>query len=228
MLDWSNGINKSFYRIFRAPKKNYMTISLENVSKRYRFEWILKKIDYQFSKGNAYAITGPNGSGKSTFLKILSGHLTPSKGEIQYAFNNQKVSVDNVFKKLSFAGPYIDLIEEFTLWEAIEFHQKFKPALNGLQPQDLLDILKFPKAKNKDVRHFSSGMKQRLKLALALTSDTPLLFLDEPTTNLDRQGMEWYQGLVEQFRGDRLTIVASNIEEDFHFCNEQISILDYK
>jgi len=206
-----------------------MTISLENVSKRYRFEWILKKIDYQFSQGNAYAITGPNGSGKSTFLKILSGHLSPSKGKIQYTFQDKKLPVDAVFQKLSFAGPYIDLIEEFTLLEAIAFHQKFKPAIHSLQASDLLDILKFSKAQqHKEIRHFSSGMKQRLKLVLALTSDTPILFLDEPTTNLDRQGMDWYQGLIEQFKGDRLTIVASNIEEDFHFCNEQISILDYK
>lgn len=205
-----------------------MTIALENVSKRYRFEWILKKIDYQFSEGNGYAITGPNGSGKSTFLKLLSGHLSPSKGKIKYTYQDKKLSVDNVFQKLSFAGPYIDLIEEFTLWEAIQFHQKFKPAINNLRPQDLMDILQFSKSKNKEIRHFSSGMKQRFKLVLALTSDTPILFLDEPTTNLDRQGMDWYHGLIEQFRGDRLTIVASNIEEDYHFCNERLSILDYK
>lgn len=206
----------------------YMVISLENVSKRYRFEWILKKINFQFVSGNSYAITGPNGSGKSTFLKMLSGHLSPSKGKIQYTYQNKKLPVDSVFQKISYAGPYIDLIEEFTLLEAIHFHQKFKPALNSLQPQDLLDILKFSKAKNKEVRHFSSGMKQRLKLVLAMTSDTPVVFLDEPTTNLDRQGMDWYQQLIEQYKGNRLFVVASNIEEDYHFCNQHLSILDYK
>jgi len=205
-----------------------MDITLQNVSKRYRYEWILKKIDYTFTHGNAYAITGPNGSGKSTLLKMLSGHLSPSKGKIQFTNQGKKISIDHVFHNISYAGPYIDLIEEFSLFEAIEFHQKFKPSLENMQPQDLLDILKFKKAKNKEIRHFSSGMKQRLKLVLALTSNTPTLFLDEPTTNLDKQGMDWYQNLVEQFRGDRLTIVASNIEEDFHFCQHQLSILDYK
>ena len=205
-----------------------MTISLENVSKRYRFEWILKKINYEFSQGNAYAITGPNGSGKSTLLKILSGHLSPSKGKIRYQHQNKACSVDTIFQKISFAGPYIELIEEFTLWEAIQFHQQFKPSINQLQPRDLLDILQFSTSKNKEIRHFSSGMKQRLKLVLALTSDTPILFLDEPTTNLDRQGMTWYHSLIEKFKGNRLIIVASNIEEDYHFCNQEISILNYK
>ena len=205
-----------------------MQINVENVSKRYRFEWILKNVNYEFQSNNAYAILGPNGSGKSTLLRMLSGFLTPTKGKVNFTAANAILDADNIFKRISYSGPYIDLIEEFTLMEAIQFHQKFKQPLPGIDRDALLDILSFSKSNHKEVRHFSSGMKQRLKLALAITTDSPALFLDEPTTNLDRQGMNWYKSLIEQFKKDRLIIVASNIEEDYYFCQEHLSILDYK
>lgn len=205
-----------------------MNITLHRVSKRYKYEWIFKDIDFQFEKGRSYAVTGPNGSGKSTFLRVLSGHLSPSKGKINFTSGARKLALDDVYKNVSYAAPYIDLIEELTLLEAIDFHRQFKPFLAGLRPKDLLGLLAFPNAKNKQVRHFSSGMKQRLKLVLALCSGTPLLLFDEPTTNLDRQGMEWYHSLVERFAKNRTLVVASNVEVDFDFCEERVDILDYK
>lgn len=205
-----------------------MKILLENISKRYKFEWIFRNITTEFEQGNSYAILGSNGSGKSTFLKILSGHLTPSKGNISFEQNGQKIEIDDVYKSVSFCAPYIDLIEEYTLTEAIDFHQKFKPFLKGLNSKELIQILNFSKSKNKQIRHFSSGMKQRLKLVLAICSDTPALFLDEPTTNLDRQGMDWYRDLIEKFAKNRLVTVASNVEIDYQFCDTHLSIMDYK
>jgi len=205
-----------------------MIISLQKVSKRYKYEWIFRGIDFQFEQGRSYAVTGPNGSGKSTLLKVLSGHLSPSKGKIIFASDGAAIGADDVYKSVSYAAPYIDLIEEFTLSEAIDFHQQFKPFLEGLHPKDLLGLLSFSNAKDKQVRHFSSGMKQRLKLVLALCSASPLLLLDEPTTNLDRQGMDWYRNLVERFAKGRTIVVASNVDVDFDFCDERVDILDYK
>lgn len=205
-----------------------MHIHLEKISKRYRFEWIFKNISYEFQSKNAYAVLGPNGSGKSTFLKILSAHLTPSKGKISFNQEGQKLDIDNVYKQISYCAPYIELIEEFTLTEALEFHQKFKPFYEDLSINDLLGLLNFKKSKNKEIRHFSSGMKQRLKLVLAICSDTPVLLLDEPTSNLDNQGFEWYQNLIEDFGKDRLIVVATNVASDYSFCTETINILDYK
>jgi ABC-type multidrug transport system ATPase subunit len=207
-----------------------MFIKLENVGKRYRYEWIFKNIKQDFESGNAYAILGPNGVGKSTLMKILSGYLSPSKGEIIFSENSLSPSLepDDVFKKISYAAPYIDLIEELTLKEAIKFHQRFKPFYEGVTEQTIYDLLNFKKAKNKEIRFFSSGMKQRLKLVLAFCSETSILLLDEPTTNLDAQGVDWYLNLVEQFAKDRLIIVASNIEHDYRFCQKHLNILDYK
>lgn len=205
-----------------------MDIKLKQLGKRYKFEWIFRNLDFDFQNGKAYAILGANGSGKSTLLKVLSGHASHSKGTIDFYNQNEKIAIDKVYHQLSFAAPYIELIEELTLIEVLQFHQKFKSFQNNLNVNDLIDILNFSKSKHKEVRFFSSGMKQRLKLVLAICSDTDYLLLDEPTTNLDNQGVVWYQELIDRFAKNRLTIVASNIEHDYAFCSETLNIMDFK
>lgn len=206
-----------------------MKIQLNQVGKRFKYEWIFKGIDQTFSSGTAYAIQGPNGSGKSTLLKIISGHLSPSTGKITFQLDNQQpADINQVYQSVSFAAPYIDLIEDFTLTEAIQFHQQFKPLLDGLSTSSLIQLLQFEKSAHKAIKYFSSGMKQRLKLALALCSQAQLLLLDEPGTNLDQQGIDWYRELVMRFRHNRLLIIASNVTSDFDFCEQQLNILDYK
>ena len=205
-----------------------MIITLQNLGKRYRLEWVFRGIDYQFEQGIRYAIVGSNGSGKSTLMKTLSGHLSPSKGSVSFVKAGEKISVDEVYKQVSYAAPYIDLIEEFTLEEALVFHSKIKPLLPGLTPARIFDLLSLSRAQQKEIRHFSSGMKQRLKLALAICSDTPILLLDEPSTNLDQQGIDWYMQLVKEYTSTRLTIIASNDPHDVAFCNAQLNVLNYK
>lgn len=205
-----------------------MKIELKSVGKRYKMEWILRGIDLCVEEGQRYAITGPNGAGKSTLLKMCSGHLSPSKGKLQFSLRGQQLPISEVYRHLAYAAPYIELIEELTLTEAIQFHLRFKPLLPGLDAEGLYQLLGFKKARQKPLRNFSSGMKQRLKLALAICSDTPLLLLDEPGTNLDAQGLAWYQQLVADYAGGRTLLVASNVDADFDFCEQRISVLDYK
>lgn len=204
-------------------------VELNNIGKRFRYEWIFKNITHSFKSGKSYALLGPNGSGKSTLMKILSGHLTPSDGQIIFLNNEKKIDGDDVYQHISYSAPYIDVIEEMTLTEIIAFHSKFKPLSKGLIINDLIQLLNFKNAADKEIRFFSSGMKQRLKLVLSICSDTPTLLLDEPTTNLDAQGVAWYRELMQQFSDkNRLVIVASNIEHDYDFCEEKLNILDYK
>ena len=204
-------------------------IELNNIGKRFRYEWIFKNITHSFQSGQSYALLGPNGSGKSTLMKILSGHLTPSDGQISFSNKEKKIDGDDVYQHISYSAPYIDVIEEMTLTEIIAFHSKFKPLSKGLIINDLIQLLGFKNADDKEIRFFSSGMKQRLKLVLSICSDTPILLLDEPTTNLDAQGVAWYRDLMQQFSDtNRLVIVASNIEHDYEFCEERMNILDYK
>jgi len=205
-----------------------MDIHLEKISKRYQRDWIFKSIDYQFHTGGSYAILGPNGSGKSTFLKVLASHLTPTKGQISFSKNDQKIKLDEVYKNLSYSAPYIELLEEFTLTEMVDFHQKFKPFYENITTKDLIEKAYLKDSSDKEIRFFSSGMKQRLKLALSIFSKSDLLILDEPTTNLDREGMDWYKSLILEYKKNRTLLIASNVTEDFDFCDHQLNILDFK
>ena len=152
-----------------------MQIILQNIGRRFNRDWIFRNIDYTFTQGETYAILGPNGSGKSTLLQILNGSLTPSAGILSYSMDDKPVEVETVYKQLSLAAPYLELIEEFTLDEMADFHFKFKPYLPGMDKEGLISLLNLEGSKNKAIKYFSSGMKQRLKLALAFCSDTPML-----------------------------------------------------
>ncbi len=203
-------------------------IKLDKVRKRFELEWVIKDLTYTFENNKAYAILGPNGSGKSTLMQIVSGAVSPSAGSIVYSFNNKPIPVEEVFRQVSYSGPYIQLVEEMTLLEQIRFHQQFKPFRQNLQPNDILALTGLAAHANKQILNFSSGMKQRVKLALSILSDTPILLLDEPATNLDEVGLNWYLNLLAQHRSNRLVIVSSNRPEEYGFCEERLSILDYK
>ncbi|MDB5086155.1 MAG: transporter ATP-binding protein [Mucilaginibacter sp.] len=204
------------------------SISLQNIGRRFNRDWIFRGIDHTFTDNKTYAILGPNGSGKSTLLQVLNGSLAPSVGKLNYFYGDAEVEVGKVYKHLSLAAPYLELIEEFTLSEVIDFHFKFKPYKAGIDKNGVIELLAMESNKNKMIRYFSSGMKQRLKLALAFCSDTPMLMLDEPTSNLDTQGVDWYLSLVQKFAANRLTIICSNQEHEYSFCDERLSISDYK
>jgi ABC-type multidrug transport system ATPase subunit len=204
-----------------------MKIALNNAGRRFNKEWIFRNLSTEFTSGNSYAILGPNGSGKSTLLSVLTGSLSPSEGEISFS-DTKEIPVENIYKYISLAAPYLELVETFTLKESIDFHFKFKNFALGLDTKKLITILGLEKAANKEIKYFSSGMKQRTKLALACCTDTPILFLDEPTSNLDVQGISWYRELIENFGKDRLTIIGSNQIQEYDFCTNQIQISDYK
>ena len=205
-----------------------MKIALENIGRRFNRDWIFRGIDYSFNAGESYAILGPNGSGKSTLLQVLNGSLTPSAGTINFFDGDRPIDIEKVFQQLSLAAPYLELIEEFTLTEMIDFHFKFKAYLPGMDNEAVINLLDMPASKHKMIRYFSSGMKQRLKLALAFTADTSMLILDEPTSNLDVQGVDWYLSLIQQYAQNRLTIIGSNQQHEYSFCAHQLNITDYK
>lgn len=207
-----------------------MQIKLTDIGKRYNYEWIFRNVHHEFDAVSNYAILGSNGSGKSTLLQLIAGNLIPSQGTISYRKENIEIDVENIYAHISLAAPYLELLEEFTLTESIEFHARFKPFYKGLHTQQLLSLMQLEKAKDKQLKYFSSGMKQRVRLALAILSDTPLLLLDEPTSNLDKNAIHWYQQLIATYSGNRLIIVASNqLEYEYaSFCNMVLNVEDFK
>lgn len=207
-----------------------MSITLQNLGRRYNREWIFRRLDYTFSLGKKYAVLGPNGSGKSTLLKVLSGSLAPSEGKIAYENKDiQPILPEDVFQQLTIAAPYMELIEEFTLRELIAFHFKFKSYLPGFDLNEVVRTLQLEKAVDKEIRFFSSGMKQRVKLALACCSSSSIVLLDEPTSNLDVAGEDWYLSLIgHTMQANRVLIIGSNQQKEYGFCDEQINIMSYK
>ena len=185
-----------------------MKIILNNISKKYNKKYVFKNFSYQFDN-KYYSITGSNGSGKTTLLKIILGYITPQNGNVTYYKNNSKIEDDN-FGFFSFASPYQEIIEEFTLNEIIHFHFKFLSPINKMKENEIINLLELEEYANIKISNFSTGMKQKVKLGLALFSECEFTLLDEPCSNLDDKGISWYHKNVEEFLKFKKIIIASN------------------
>jgi ABC-type multidrug transport system ATPase subunit len=206
-----------------------MTISLSDAGKRYNRDWIFRHIHFTFEQGKAYAITGPNGSGKSTLLQVLSAGMMLNEGKIQFNDSaNKNIPEEKVYSHVSICAPYLEVVEEMTLLEFLDFHTGFKPLLPGITTDSIIQTLGLERAVNKQIRNYSSGMKQRVKLAQCIFSDTSIVLLDEPCTNLDAAGIALYHSLIDTYCANRLVVVSSNDEVEYKFCTEKLNISDYK
>jgi len=204
------------------------TIQVQNLGKRFNRDWIFRGFTYTFLSGNIYAITGPNGSGKSTLLQVLWGQMPGSDGTLVYQQNDATIAVEDVFRHITIATPYMELIEEFTLLEQIRFHVGLKKTRGNISIEEIIEKLQLSSARNKPIADFSSGMRQRLKLGLAFFTQADAIFLDEPGTNLDAQAFAWYQQNLRSLPADSLIIMASNQPSEYPENAHKIDILRYK
>lgn len=206
-----------------------MTITLDNLGRRFNKEWIFRGISKVIDPLHPTVIFGNNGSGKSTLMKLITSSEIPSEGSIKYQIGDNVIPEDKVFSSIGMATPYMDLPEEFTLSELLQFNLKFKPFNDGLGVKDIAEIAFLSDSLNKQVKVFSSGMKQRLKLALAFYTKNAILLLDEPTSNLDQKGIHWYQEQLVKVGTSKTIVICSNAKEEEHFiCNQIIDINQYK
>ena len=205
-----------------------MKISLEQIGKRFHRHRMFKDISYTFSSQGAYALLGANGSGKSTLLRIIAGMQPPSAGKVTYKLNGKEIPVQQIFPHISFCAPGMEIVEELSLKEFLTVHFHFKKPVQGLSVTDIINTIGLAEHADMYIGDFSSGMKQRVKLAQAIFSDTEILLLDEPCSNLDQKGVEQYNNWIETYTNNRLTIVASNDVREYYFCREQLKVEEYK
>ena len=200
-----------------------MEILVQNLSKKFRQEFVIRQFNYTFHSGNSYAITGPNGSGKSTLLQLIAQFTLPNTGTVEMS----GVDPEFVYSQLTYAAPYVELIEEYTLSEHLEILLKNNYLPASITLDILEDFIDLQPGKFKRIKNYSSGMRQKIKLGFALLSDRPVLLLDEPTTNFDEQAKNWFFNRLEQQR-HKLIIIASNEAREIEFCHEKIAIQDFK
>ncbi len=201
-----------------------MEIHLENISKKYNQNIIFDQLNAILKENEATVILGKNGAGKSSLLKIIAGYVSQSSGEIKFLNNTKTISRDDIFQEVAYLSPSIELIEEMTLMEFLVFHFSFKKKLISI-PQ-MIEYIGLENFKNEIIENFSSGMKQRVKMAQAFFADTKILLLDEPCTNLDKAGILLYNNLIQHFTKNKIIVVASNNNEEYQFCINQINLTE--
>lgn len=202
-----------------------MQIIADKITKRFVYKAIFANLDFQINPGEHVAVTGPNGSGKSTLLRIISGFLTASSGNITYYHNKEEIKRADIWKHVTFTAPYIDLIPSFTVEGFSKFYTKMRPFITDYDMEKFLEHIYLKEHRNKNIDNLSSGMLQRLKLGLSFFTESKLLILDEPGTNLDEKNHNWFLDCLQlPFVREKTCIIASNEAKDLKTCSVEINV----
>ena len=206
-----------------------VSIHINNLGKKFVNEWIFRNVSLEILPAEKMVILGANGSGKSTLLQSIASFLIPTQGEVTWKNEGLLIEDDKLYKQLSIASPYMELIEDFTLLETIEHQSIFKPFTNSFSVKEISKLMQLEHAADKYIKNFSSGMRQRVKLGLAILADCPVLLLDEPCSNLDANAIQWYQQMIAEFAAHKTILVCSNaVKEEYLFCTNKIEIEHFK
>jgi len=198
-------------------------VVLEGLQKKFGKQHILQDVSHTFQTGSKTAILGSNGSGKSTLIKILSGALEATEGAPTYSIDGGNVTAKSAGLHVGIAAPYVALNPMFSLKETLAFHEQFCPFPEGFKLTEWLDKAGLSAHEDKRLSTFSSGMLQRVRLLLAVANDRPLLLLDEPLSNLDVEGVQFYTELIRSFALSKTIIVGSNYQKDeYSYCTDEL------
>ena len=194
-------------------------IHLQQVGKQFYRRWIFRDINLEMSSPSRIALVGTNGSGKSTLLRIIAGQLSPSEGSITFKTGEKRLPISKVYQSLSWAGPQLEMYPELSLEELLDLHFRLKPCRLE-DPLALIDLLDFRGHHQKPLKFFSSGMQQRAKVGIALFTDSALLLLDEPTSNMDEENARRMLNLIEEHSQNRILVLASNMKREYASYSE--------
>ncbi len=192
---------------------------IHGFGKKFNRNWIFRDVNLELNRGEFLAVSGGNGSGKSTLIQCVLGTTGPTTGTSDLYVNNKLLEEDIYSTQFSIAAPYAGLFEDFTLRESVQFHTKFKKLSGGMDAEKFAEIIGLSSHLDKPLLYYSSGMKQRVKLGLALYSEVSVILLDEPCSHLDELGIAWYKEQISIRKEGRIVIVASNnMETETFFC----------
>ncbi|MDR3237184.1 MAG: ABC transporter ATP-binding protein [Spirochaetia bacterium] len=198
-----------------------ITISAKGVSKRFKKSFLFKDITFTCSEGESIAVTGPNGSGKSTLLRILARLTAPSSGTVTFSLGTEIIGENKIRQSMGFCSPELALYENLTGLENLRFAAE---RAQDVQIARSLDKFQLKEHENKQVKFYSSGMKQRLKILCAVINRPPVLFLDEPGLALDISGKKLIYNSIESVRNNCVIILATNEADEAKLCGRRIEL----
>jgi heme exporter protein A len=201
------------------------SLKVSNLCKHYTETYLFKDISFELHPGEVMAITGWNGSGKSTLLRIIAGLVRPTTGRVEMFFKGESIVRESRRRFVGMVAPAFSLYEELTALENLEFFCKVRGiAYDRESCLGIMQQIGLSENAGKLCRNYSSGMKQRLKLAQALLHKPPLLLLDEPGCNLDSKGMKVVEHIISDQRRAGMTIIASNERREVDYGDRVINL----
>jgi ABC-type multidrug transport system ATPase subunit len=209
-------------------------LTCDNLGKKYEDKIIFRDLSFKLENKSSLVVTGKNGSGKSTLIKILANVIKESRGSYIIRINEKEILRENFFRITGFLSPYLNLYDELTGYENLEFFYtlKFRNKISKTSLEEkikfILEEVNLYPRRNEFMKNYSSGMRQRLKLAFAVINEPLLLLLDEPRTNLDNEGIDVVYKFANRQRENGILIIATNEIEDTNLCEEKINIENFK
>lgn len=208
------------------------TLVADGLIKRFNNAPLFTATSFELNSGDIVAITGANGSGKSTLLKMLAGVLMPTKGSVVYTVDTKKIAREDYQPFLGYAAPYLELYAELTAVEHLLFVSELKgKSLDTGEAISILTSLGLDPAvahSDRQVKQYSSGMQQRVKLAMAFALAPRFIFLDEPSSNLDIAGIDrLFHHIKESAADDAIVIIATNDPAETELATRTVALEKY-
>jgi len=209
------------------------TFECRKLAKYYSHRLVFGNLNFSISSGSSLGILGRNGSGKSTLIKTICGLISPSQGDFAFSVSGKELKSEEYYKHIGFMSPYLNLYDELTALENLEFFMNLKCPDKPKNEREekissLLESVGLYKRRKDFYKNYSSGMKQRVKLCFALLNEPELLLLDEPCSNLDKEGIDIVYKYAEEQKQSKMLIIATNEESDLNLCDTTLNIEDFK
>lgn len=204
-----------------------LSLELENISKRFGERQVFENINLKLESPVSLAVIGPNGCGKTTLLKIICGLIRPSRGRVTIKQNGQEVKKEGQQAFFSIVAADIELYEELTALENLGFISRLRDSKpSEIELNQKLVQVGLKGRENEPVGSFSSGMKQRLKYAVALSSSPKILVLDEPSSNLDEEGVFLMEKIIEEQKESGMVILATNDIKETQYAQQTYKLVN--